>query len=45
VRDVSAVLSIFPKFLRKYKGGAGLNDARLQGVLIPGDVQGSTTGH
>lgn len=42
-RDVS-VVSIFPKFLREYKGGAGLNDAILQGVLMPGDVQCSIAG-
>jgi len=38
-RDVSVVVSNFPKFLREYRGGAGLSDAILQGVLIPGDVQ------
>jgi len=43
-RDVPVVVSIFPKFLREYRGGAGLNDAILQGVLIPGDVQCSTAG-
>lgn len=33
---------ILPNVLSVYKGGAGRNEAILQGVLIPGDKQRST---